>query len=160
MQIETQRKFNEQSGMTVIEIVVVIGIFAILAASGLFLSMDFYRAYAANSELVTIVSSLGKARNQSLANLNEKEHGLHIETDKYVIFEGAVVPAVYDSGAASNLDIPAGSNTTVSGPSEIIFERLTGKARSESDDCPCTISFTTQGQTKEIDINSEGGIEW
>jgi prepilin-type N-terminal cleavage/methylation domain-containing protein len=148
---------RNQNGFTLIELLVVIAIFAILSTLGLFFSMDFYRTYGANAEVNTLVSALAKARNQSLANINEKEHGVHVETDKYIVFERSV----YGALASDDLVIPSGSSAVPAGVTTIIFERLTGKARQDNGSaCPCTVNLTSQSITKTIVVNSEGGLEW
>ncbi len=155
---------HNQGGFTLIELLVVIGIFAILTTLGLFLSFDFYRTYSFNAEQSTLVSVLTKARAQSLANIDGQEHGVHIEAGKYVLFQGA--PASYTEGDTNNLIVPSGSATTISGETDIVFERLTGHARIAggsacgSDTDPCAINLTAQSITKTVTINSEGRIEW
>lgn len=147
-----------QKGFTLIELLVVIVIFSILATLGLFLSMDFYRTYSSNAEVGTLVSSLAKARAQSLANINEKEHGVHVQDNKYIVF-ARTAGAGFGSQISEDLEIPAGSGTSVT-TTDIIFERLTGKARDGSGVCPCTINLSSQGKTKTVTINIEGGIDW
>lgn len=147
-----------QKGFTLIELVIVIAIFSIVATFGLFLSMDFYRTYNSNIAITKIVSVLSKARAQSLANINEKEHGVHIDEGKYILFS-RVAPAIFGLQAPEDLEIPAGSGVNLA-TTDIIFERLTGKARNSISACPCYVEIESQGVTKTITVNSEGGIDW
>lgn len=149
---------NHSSGFTLIELLVVIAIFSIVATFGLFLSMDFYRTYNSNIAITKIVSVLSKARAQSLANINQKEHGVHVQDNKYIVF-ARTAPAVFGSQISEDLEIPAGSGTSVTA-TDIIFERLTGKARNSISACPCYVEIESQGVTKTITVNSEGGIDW
>ena len=74
------------NGFTLIEIIIVIAIVGIIASFGLFISMDFYRGYAFLSEQKIAVSVLQKARNQAMSNINQLPHGVHFESNKYVIY--------------------------------------------------------------------------
>ena len=159
------RNDKSSAGFTLIELLVVIGIFTILTTLGLFLSFDFYRTYSFNAERSTLVSVLTKARSQSLVNIDGQEHGVHVEAGKYVAFQDDA-PAMYTDGDANNLVIPTGSATTVTGDTEIVFERLTGKARRAGgsacgdDTNPCEITLSAQSISKIVTINSEGRIDW
>ncbi len=131
------------------------GIMIILASFALFFSFDFYRTYTYNAEITNLATALTKARNQSLANINQKEHGVRVESNNYYIFEGSSYVA-----GPNNIVIPSGSGTVASGDVEVVFERLTGKAKKPSGACPCTITLNSQSRSKPFTINAEGGIEW
>ena len=146
-----------QSGFTIIELLVVIAIFVIISGFALFLSMDFYRTYASNAERGTVVSSLTKARNRAMANINQNEHGVRVSNNSYTIFQGST-PLTYDLHDITKDEIiPSGSNSTVPGNIDIIFKQLSGKTSCSP---TCSIDLTSQDKHKPITINSEGGIEW
>ncbi|MEK7195319.1 MAG: hypothetical protein AAB655_01345, partial [Patescibacteria group bacterium] len=71
-----------------IEILVVMAIVTVLAGLGLWIGMDSFRGYSYRSERNRFISSLQKARLESMTNINESKHGVRVESDKYVIFEG------------------------------------------------------------------------
>src|ERR1039458_2199647 len=71
------------NGFTLIEVLVVMGILAILSTMGYLITIDFYKSYAFNAERDTIVSLLQKARAASLSNINESPHGVYFD-DNYV----------------------------------------------------------------------------
>lgn len=148
-----------RQGFTLIEVIVVLGIFAILAALGLFLSMDFYRGYSFRSEQKILVSILEKARSQALSNINQARHGVYIEPGKYTIFEGNAW-----AGPNPSLDeeIKASSSVTISAspplPLEVVFEQLSGDEVGLGGDKTITLMFGSQSLT--ITINNEGRINW
>ncbi|HEX3095565.1 MAG TPA: prepilin-type N-terminal cleavage/methylation domain-containing protein [Patescibacteria group bacterium] len=151
----------KQSGFTLIELLVVIGIFAILASIGLFFSMDFFRTYSTTSEETTLVSTLSKARSQSLANINGYQHGVRITGTGYTIFEGpgtAGTPLTWATRiTASDQVIPVGSSVHSVTNTDVVFAQLSGNATCTSG---CAINMTGGGYNKTISINSEGAILW
>ena len=116
------------NGFTLIEILITIGIFAVIATIGLIISLDFYRSYAFRSEESTIVSILQKARSQSMDNIDQVRHGVHFQADplKYILFECASgTPQCSDySGADTSRDLvidPAYGSTVSGVPFDVVF---------------------------------------
>ncbi len=154
------------AGITLIEIVVVIGLLAIIASLGVIVSMDFYRGYAFASERNIMVSVIEKARNQSLSNINGNEHGVRFDGNDYILFEGPGPGLTYASRQPGldqvispqyNVKIcitPPPSDT----PIDIIFTQLNGDAAPAVSlpitDRECPTPRAT------ISVNSEGRIDW
>jgi prepilin-type N-terminal cleavage/methylation domain-containing protein len=141
-----------QTGFTLVEILVVIGIFTLIMSLGLFLSMDFYRTFSFNYERNLLVASLQAARSRALANINESPHGLHFDSSGYIIFEGAS----FNPADPKNQNVPTSYKISVSGPNDIIFSQLSADVGSD-------ISLSISGSAHSpvlISINREGGIEW
>src|ERR1044072_4262622 len=78
-------------GFTLIEILITIGLIGLIAALGLFISLNFYKNYSFRSERNVIVSILQKARSQSMDNIDEQRHGVHFFINggklTYLLFE-------------------------------------------------------------------------
>lgn len=151
---------KDQTGFSLIELLVVIAIFGILATLALFLSIDFFRTYATNSEQTTLVSALSKARSQSLANINGHQHGVRVTPTQYIIFE-TTSGVTFDNRpqALKDLDQPIPVNSAVhpGGSTDIIFEQLSGNATCSGG---CTITLSGANFTKTITINAQGAILW
>ncbi len=81
-----------RSGFTLIEMVVVIAVFSVVAAAGLVFSFDFYNSYVFGTEQNLVVGLLQKARSESVDNLQQQPHGLKIEPDNYVLFRASRMP--------------------------------------------------------------------
>ncbi len=141
------------AGFTLFEVLIVLGLFVILAALGLFLSMDLYRGNSLNTEKNMIISILQKARSRAVNNINENQHGVRFESEKYIVFE------LNDSGNNINLqEFPASDSIKITDPvlpTEIIFDQLTGSKASGAD-----IKIEGQGLERTITINNEGRISW
>lgn len=147
---------QDNRGFTLIEILISIGILALIASLGLFISLDFFRSYSFRSEQSVIVSLLQNARSKSLNNINQVRHGVHFEVNpnlKYIIFEGSS----YDSSNPSNLTINSSYNSAISSPSlpfDVIFDQLSGTST------PLTITASDGTKSYNVKVNSEGQIDW
>ena len=137
------------AGFTLIEMLVSLGIFVMLMSLGLFLSMDFYRGYTFNYEQNLTVALLQAARSQSMSNINQARHGVHFDSNQYVIFQGSV----YDPSSSLNRAIPHSQAIEISGP-DIIFKQLSGNSAGGS------IEIRTGAKTVTISVNSQGRINW
>jgi prepilin-type N-terminal cleavage/methylation domain-containing protein len=138
-------------GLTLIEILVVLGILSVLATFGYLVTMDFYKGYAFNAERNIIVSILQKARSQSLANINESAHGVHFDPGQYVIFQGAS----YNSGAGFNQITPAAFGIGHSGVADIVFAQLSGDVNPGG-----SLILSDGKRSAVISVNNEGRINW
>ncbi|MBI4050593.1 MAG: GspH/FimT family pseudopilin [Candidatus Doudnabacteria bacterium] len=148
------RSILSRKGFTLIEIIIVMGIFVIVIAFAVFISFDFYRSYAFRSERNILVSVLQHARSKAISNINQCAHGVRFESDKYVIFEAA------DAGCPSpapDEEIQANptANVTTDFGDTVTFSRLSGNVSASGD-----INLTSGPQTATISINNEGRINW
>jgi len=152
---------RKNSGMTLIEIAVVVGLFAMLIALGLIMSMDVWRGSSFRSEQDIVVSLLYKARSRAISNINESSHGLYIDkqNEEYIVFEGdnyvgAVDEIPFDmSNGFTFEDGPVG-DTCDADSCEVVFDARTGATDGES------FLMSGQGKSREVVINPEGGITW
>ena len=161
---------NLNSGFTLVEIIVVIGILAIIASMGLYFSIDNYKGSSYRDELDLLVSSIEHSRAEAINNIcygtsctDGESHGVHFypksdpNHDRFVIFQGTS----FIDGDELN-DVIKFDNKTVyvdvSFPVDIIFDRLSGSLISGS-----ITSMTLKddmGHSTAIEINSEGRIDW
>jgi prepilin-type N-terminal cleavage/methylation domain-containing protein len=144
-------------GFTLIEFLVVMGIMVLVFGFGLFFSMDAYRGYTFRSERDLAISILQKARAQSISNINQQPHGVHIDSvgKQYIIFEGTT----FSGSASSNIYVPfVSSAVSHSGMSDVFFNQLDGGVATP----PAAWPFTdpTSGRTSSVTINAEGQITW
>ena len=155
------RKTSTSSpGFTLIEMLVVMGLLVILASLGLLVSMETYRGSSFRNERDTVVSILQKARSQAVSNVclgspcpDGAPHGVHVQNDKYVIFQGTT----YSSGSSLNEIIkPRISTTQITETTDIVFAQLSGSVTTPG---TITVSDNT-GHSSVITINSEGQIIW
>lgn len=146
---------RKTAGFTLIEILIVVGIFALLASIGMVFSFDSYRGYLFRSEHGQITQVIAKARNLAANNFNEAPHGVHFEDTTYTLFIGSS----YDEDDDTNTVFERNTAIQITGPDEIVFEQLSGSLDSCDDD-PCTVSFSYGGKTKDVTISDIGEITW
>lgn len=103
-----------------------------------------------------VLSSLNKARSQTLASLNSSQYGVHFQSDKVIIFTGTVFNANNVSNETINIVTPAtisnvalGAGSPDSG--DIYFSRLSGSPSATG-----TITISTTNYNKIITISATG----
>ncbi len=147
-----------ERGFTLIEILIVLGLVGVIASFGVIMSYSSISRVNSSQERDLLVSLLlSGARAEALANIDEKDHGVHIQDDKYILFEGS------SWGSATNKrDVIRNSVVKITGPSgilppfDVIFTRLSGNVSAGDG----TITLTGNGQSIDFTINKVGRINW
>lgn len=119
-----------RKGFTIIEILIVVGIGAMVAGLSVSAFSGVRNYFALRAAVQDVQTALLGARARALASSNAKVHGVHIEAGKVVQFEGLT----YATSTASNITFvfPSGVTATSSlsgGVTDILFARLTGLAQ-------------------------------
>ena len=135
------------AGFTVFELLIVMGIFALIIAVATPVGITFYLSYQFDSESNLLTALLRHARNLSMVNYSESDHGLHVLSDKYVVFEGASYATRIQ---ANDKKFPRDTVITLTGPTELVFAALSGQAASS------TFSFSGSNKSRDIFVNPEG----
>lgn len=141
-----------RSGFSIIEIVIVIAIFGMLLAIGLPIGLDAYRNYLLTSESRNLLSILRRAETNAFANKNGSAHGVAVQSDRFVLFQGqsyASRDAPYDE------EYPKSGTVTSSGTAEIIFSQISGKPSASA-----AITLSNELRSQTITVNEEGTINW
>jgi prepilin-type N-terminal cleavage/methylation domain-containing protein len=145
-----------QKGFSFIELMLVLAIAGLLVGVSLggFSRMSASKALQADASIVKSV--VEDARSRTLAARADSEYGVRFESTRVILFKGSS----YVSGASTNVISDLNSRVSLSaaltgGGSEIIFERLTGKA---SKGGTVTVSVSG-GATKILSISTSGIIE-
>jgi len=121
--------FWHMKGLTLIEILIVIAILFTLAALGAGALPLFQRTVDLNASLEDGMSALLRARSKTLAGEDGLQYGVHLSSDRVVLFEGGT----YSSSDPKNEEtvLPATveiSSITLNGDgAEVIFQKLTGE---------------------------------
>lgn len=148
-----------KSGFTLIEMLIVIGLLAMISAVPIFMNVNNYRGEAFRAEQNALGVALQTARANAFNNINQSKHGVAINPvgyDGYVLFQG-------DSYATADhsLDVrtPMSYKTSFSplSPAEIIFSQLSGDANYDGE---ITMIDPQRGMNLLITINHEGRISW
>jgi prepilin-type N-terminal cleavage/methylation domain-containing protein len=145
------------TGMTLVEIIVVIAVIGLIASLGLIVDLKSFKTETLHSEESRVVAILEKARSRSMANLNDDAHGVCYEAPNYVLFEeddGCDASASESELFDANANIANSSDYTTNFPT-VVFEQLSGRLTSAE-----TITITDGIKTEIITINEEGAIHW
>ncbi len=151
----TRHVSSAQAGFTLIEVLVVLSIVTLIIGATLMFDVNSYRGEAFRAERNNLVVALQTARADALNNINQMKHGVKINTDEYVIFEGSTFD---DSLENTRKKIPLSYPVTlgVGSPDEIVFNQLSG----DSIDGEIVLIDPERNMTTNIIINHEGKIGW
>jgi prepilin-type N-terminal cleavage/methylation domain-containing protein len=153
-------KISIPKGFTLIEVLVVLGIFALVSGFSLVIGMESYQSDSLADDQATLVSALQKARSQAMSAVcigntctSGVPHGVHITAKQLVIFQGAA----YDPNDDSNDYIPLqDAALTTSGLSDVVFAEYSGDSNT-----PGNIVITdTAGHLATTSIGADGQILW
>lgn len=145
-------------GFTLLELLLVIGIIAVMAATG----NGYYRNYVKNVEFDTVAKNalfdLKNAQSKAMSGEEDVKWGIHFVNGSDDYYELFLTPTIYSDPARStrfNVYLPG--TITFSNPAEgfntdIIFDKISGSATSSS------VSFVFEGATKTITVTSQGTI--
>ncbi len=122
-------KIKSKSGLTLVEILIVIAVLAILTAVVAVPFSSFREAQAVNSSAALLVSFLKDARSAAVSSKGSSQYGVHFETARAVSFKGVA----WSEPSPDNREIPLDSTVSISlislagGGSDVLFEQLTGE---------------------------------
>ena len=151
-------KLKLQSGFSVIEIFIVVGILALLTGIIFGTFVSYRKSEALNKDTETIIEVLRQARSQTLSSQNASQYGVHFETGKVTLFTGTS----YSAGVSTNQDFIISSTDTIitinllGGGSSVIFKRLSGETDQTG---TVVISSPTSPRTKTVTIYATGLVE-
>lgn len=151
-------KKNFKNGISIIEILIVLSVVALLAAITIPQFSKIRESQVIKSAGVDIISTLNKARSQTLASVNSSEYGVHFQSDRVIIFKGKNFSAGTSTNETILINNPAViSNVTLGGMSgtsgDVYFNRLYGVPSSTG-----TITITTPSNSKTITISATGSF--
>jgi type II secretory pathway pseudopilin PulG len=147
-----------KKGISVIEILVVLAVIVFFISIVLFEFSKSREQQVLKNALVDSLSSINKARTQTLSSLNSSVYGIHFESDKVIIFKGIVFDNNDSSNEIINIISPANiSNVTLGGVSgatgEMYFNRLYGAPSKTG-----TITISTNSFSKTLTISATGSV--
>lgn len=143
------RASNGISGLTIFELLIVIGILTVLFGLSAPVAANFYRDYQLDSDKNLLVSLLRQASNNAIINRNQAPHGIYWDANNFIVFQGQTYVG---RNATYDRIFPRTTSVTIAGPTEIVFTQLSGRTASS------TYSLSNDINIFNIYINSEGSI--
>ncbi len=122
---------NASTGFTLIEILIVIGIFLIISSIVFFSFSNLNKVQALDKSAMSVASVLEEARSLTLSSKDSSQYGVFFDDDEVVLFKGEdydpneIVKTVSLNPLVEISEIFGGD------ADEVVFERLTGKASEE-----------------------------
>lgn len=144
--------FQEKRGFTIVEVLIVVAILTIVFGFSLGVGSNFYSSQVLIGERDSVVSLLRNARTRAMNNTNQSSHGVFIDTNQYVAFDGESYAA---RNQAYDAVFPRSAGVTITGPLEIVFKVMEGTSNVSG-----TIAVTNGVGNVNIVLNNEGRINW
>lgn len=119
---------GKRRGVTLIEIVIVIAIMGILGGIVLAAFWGRQDREILAASVTEALSLLEEARSRTISSKNFAQHGVHIEADRLVLFEGASYSPSSPSNETSvmNSKVAIGSVSLAGGGTDIVFTKVEG----------------------------------
>lgn len=139
-------------GVTLLELMIVVGISTLLVAVFLPMGINFYKTRQLDVYHQGIVQALRRAQLKAMAMENDYSFGLYLTSEQYVLFKGSS----YDNRDSAYDEVfNLSDNLEVTGLSEIVFSKLNGIPSDIG-----TINLTIDSQSETISINEIGRINY
>jgi len=138
-------------GFTLVELLLVVGMMAILASFVAPVSTSFFQAQALDETAAGVLDTLRRAHAHALFQKNDSDFGVRFLSGSYVLFQGASYDARVQA-QDETFDLPAG--TAISGTPEVMFVKRSGAASSTG-----YVTVTAGNASTTIFVSSAGVIE-
>jgi len=145
--LNNQKKRN---GFSLVEMITVIGIFGIIATAGFTAFKEVKNRIVLNEAQANLLFALEQAQNRAATGFGTTTHGVHIEEERIVIFEGSE----YVEGAGEEIVLPNVTVSTYPVISDIIFNRISASTNAST---TITINHNISGE-KKITVTQDGRI--
>lgn len=150
-QLSRPKKTLNPIGLTLIELLLVIGSIIIIAALTMPVGLNFYRLQVLDETTSDILGILRRAQNQATFQKNDSAFGVKFLSDSYILFQGSSYAERIQSGDEIIM-LPLGIG--ISGIDEVVFEKLIGIPSFTG-----TLTITSDGSSQKLSVNAQGAIE-
>ncbi len=146
---------NSRSGFTVLELVISLAIFLVIAAAAMPIYNKLYTSSRTNATATEFAQALRTARQRSVAGLNGATHGVYVEADKYTIYQDSTTPFSFATRDISYDRVTTlDSSITLSPVQDVVFTKGSGVNVT-----PVNFTLThTDGSTQTVSVNQFGAV--
>ena len=136
----------QKNGFTLIELILVVAIISILAASATSFGSNFLTRNNLENKTNEVVSSLRTAQVNAISSKEDRQWGVETTSSQIKLF------AVGDSGFDQTFSVPASISISVE---NVVFDKLTGNPDSVS-----TITVSNNiGESNTVTVNEVGIVD-
>ncbi len=142
--------------MTAVEIMVVIAVLGVLLMIVIPQFSNIRENQVLKSTVADVLSSIDKARAETLSSLNSSQYGVYFQSDKIVIFKGTSYSALdTTNNEITSITAPANiSNISLlNSGSNVYFNRLTGAPNTTG-----TVTISSTHYSKIVTIYATGVV--
>ena len=150
------RKIFTPKGFTLLETLIVVGLFGVVGAAGMLMTLSTYRANTFDTQRDRLVATLLQARSLAMSGVCDGEgcvggvpHGVHVERGSYTLFQGEEFSR--DDQHNVSVELAAAQSQEV----EIQFS-----ARWATSTPATFVLSDEQGHDSTITVGSEGQLSW
>ena len=137
-------------GITIIEILLVIGISGVLIYLTLPMGIDFYNYQQLNTSVKGVIQALRTAQLKAISQEADSSYGVYLTNDNYTLFKGDLY-STRDQSQDEVFDLPI--IVDVGGLNAVVFSKLEGRPNP-----PGNIELKSGETTAIININEMGTI--
>lgn len=155
---KSRQNFSKEKsdGFTLLEILLVLGLIAILLIVTVPLSLDFYKRQQLEVQTQSIIQTLRRTQSKSMAVESDSAFGLYITNQNYILFKGDSY-ATRDSQYDEVFELP--EIIDVGGLNEIVFTKLDGLPKETPSYCD-GICTSCSNFTNRTSCQSQNGCSW
>ncbi|MCC7160640.1 type II secretion system protein [Candidatus Nomurabacteria bacterium] len=145
-----------KKGFSGVEILIVVAVLGVILAIVIPQFSKTRELQILKNGVENTLSSINKAKVETLSSLNSSEYGVHFQSDKVIIFKGKV----FSAGASENIVVDITSPTTISNVTlggvsstsgDMYFNRLSGAPNVSG-----TITLSSGTYSRIITISATG----
>lgn len=141
---------NYSSGFTLLEVLLAGALLVTLTGLVVPMSVVQFRTYQLSEATLNLEQILRRTQASAWAGFQDSAHGIALQSNQYVVFQGSSY-ATRDTSHDELISVPG---ISLSGPSEIVFEALTGTPAATA-----TIMLQSDNLTQSIQLHAHGLIE-
>ncbi len=140
-----------QRGFTIIELLLVMGLFTVLVAIGAPITLNMLRTNDLDSAYQSLNSNLRTAQIYSMGVKNDQPWGVHVQNGSITVFQGA---SYANRNTSFDETTKISNSINTSGLQNVMFSKLTATPSATG-----SITLNSFGRNKTVSINSEGMIQ-
>ena len=162
MRLSGAGHFSFKAGFTLIEVLMVMSIFAILAGFTTINLLGPQRSANLNATVTELTADIKQQQARSMLGDTSTGsvavvHGVYFEAARYTLFVGSTYSAADPANFV--VDLPSSiSLTTTLVPSQIVFDLVSGEVVNFSSGASTVTLSVTGGETRTLNFNKYGSV--